>query len=47
MCSGAVRLFVAEEWLMVGELEYLRDGYLRLIPFENQRSARLQYAKIR
>ena len=23
MCSGAVRLFVAEEWLMVGELEYL------------------------
>lgn len=29
MCSGAVRLFVAEEWLMVGELENLRDRYLR------------------
>ena len=42
MCSGAVRLFVAEERLMIGELENLRDRYLRLIPLENQHAMLFQ-----
>lgn len=42
MCSGAVRLLVAEKRLVRSEFENLRDGYLRFIPFENQHAMSFQ-----